>query len=76
MSNNEIRRALASAAQNVGTVPAGQRSAFAQIIQESIEPQHLSFDILSTFMPTRTLQPGDQLSRRVRKGVPVRTFVP
>jgi hypothetical protein len=75
MNKAEIMKALASAAKEVGATP-GVRSAFAQVITESIEPNHLSFDILSSFMPTRTLNPGDQLSRRVRKGVPVRTFVP
>jgi hypothetical protein len=76
MEKTEIMKALASVAKDVGKPNGAQRSAFAQVILESIEPNHLSFDILSSFMPTRSLNPGDQLARRVRKGIPVRTFVP
>jgi len=74
MEQDQLVQSLASAVSTIGTSP--NRSAFAQIITEVIEPNHLSLDILSTFMNTRTLNPGDQLSRKVRRGVPVRTFVP
>lgn len=72
--DEKMKRALAEAARDI--VNTNGRSAFAQVITEDIRPNHLSFELINTFMPTRQLQPGDSLVRRVRKGFRARTFVP
>lgn len=71
--DEQMKRALAEVASQVGTT--NGRSAFAEAIVESIEPQHLTFELINQFLPTRQLQPGDSLIRRVRKGFRVRTMV-
>lgn len=54
-----------------------QRSAFAQLIVETIEPNRITLDLFSSFLPVRSLGYGDQLVKRVRnRGLPVRTMVP
>jgi hypothetical protein len=69
-------KALAELARHAGDDPAG-RSAFAELIYEIINPNHVTLDVLNAFgLPTRTLNLGDQLVRRVRSGFPIRTFVP
>lgn len=68
--------ALAEVAKRAGDSPQG-RSAFAELIYEIINPNHVTLDVVSAFgLPTRSLNPGDQLVRRVRSGFPVRTMVP
>ena len=73
--DEQLRRAIAEAARAAGQDPAGH-SAFAELIIEAIEPNHLTFELINTFLPTRSLNPGDSLVRRVRNGFRVRTFVP
>lgn len=72
--------ALAEKAATITTqlAPNKRVSAFAEVIIESINPNRLSLELFNRlFMPTRELQPGDQLVRRVRdRGVPVRVMVP
>lgn len=74
MNENELKLAVAEAAKHAGS---GMNTAYAEIITEIVEPQHVSFDVFSQFMPVRTLKKGDQLSRRVRRGkYRARTMVP
>lgn len=71
---NQAVAEVVQTAQSAGRQP---RTAFAEMIVEVIEPNHLSLEIFSAFMPTRTLNVGDSLARRVRKGnYAVRTMVP
>lgn len=72
----DVRLAVAEAARTAGNSSTG-RSAYAEIITRVVEPNHLTLDLFSDFMPTRTMKPGDILARRVQRGrYPVRTFVP
>jgi hypothetical protein len=76
--DEKLKRALAevqAAARTAGSDPSGH-SAFAEVMVETIEPNHLTFELINTFMPTRQLNPGDSLVRRVRKGFRARTMVP
>lgn len=70
------RLAIAELAKGAGKNP-GQKSEFAEMIIESIEPNRLSLDFFNMFMPTRSLNIGDSLHKRVKnRGFPVYTFVP
>lgn len=73
----ELKQKIAEAAKTAALIQ-HDRSAFADLIMEIIEPNHLSLDILSAFgLDTRQLNPGDELGKRVRRGrYPVRTMVP
>lgn len=77
--NEEMKLALAEVARDLGkpgTADLG-KSAFSQIIVESIEPNRLTLDFFSSFFRTRQLGLGDQLVKRVyNRGFPVRTMVP
>jgi hypothetical protein len=76
MDRNEIK-ALAEVAATVGTPNATGKSAFAQLIVETIEPNRITPDLFSLFLPVRSLNVGDQLVKKVHnRGFPVRTFVP
>jgi hypothetical protein len=72
----ELQKAIAEAAATAG-LSTGGRSAFADLVMEIVEPNHLSLDLFSAFMPTRQLNPGDEIGKRVRRGrYPIRTMVP
>jgi hypothetical protein len=74
VSREELQKAYAEAARTIGT---GSKSAFAEMIVQLIQPNHLSLDIFNEFMPVTQLMPGDNVMRRVRKGkYKVRSMVP
>jgi hypothetical protein len=52
------------------------KEAFAEILVEFIEPNHLSEEVLSLLLDTRSLNAGDLLVKKVRKGIEVKTLVP
>jgi len=52
------------------------REAFAEMIVEYVNPNHISSDLVDQIMDSRALQPGDSLVKKVRKGITVRTLVP
>lgn len=55
----------------------GMRTAYADLIVETVQPNHLSLDLFSAFMPTVQKNVGDQIGRRVRRGrYPIRTMTP
>lgn len=74
--NPEQQRALASILREIHT-PAGAK-ALAALIYESITPNRLSLDVFSAFLPTRQLQPGDVLVKKLNTygGIKARTMVP
>lgn len=78
MDREQLQKSLAEYAKTAGVQVPGQRlSAFAELIVETINPNHISLEIFNAFMPTRQLNVGDQLVKRVRNtGFPVRTMVP
>jgi hypothetical protein len=54
----------------------GNREAVAQMLVEFIDPTHITTDFVSLLMNSRSLNPGDSLVKKVRKGIQVRTLVP
>lgn len=74
MSEIAMKRALAEACSTIGT---GRRSAVAELIMRTVEPDYLTLDVFSSFMPVLNLNPGDNIQYKIRKSkYPVRTFVP
>jgi len=71
MSDKEFKEALAEYMRDPD-----QRDAFAQILVEFLEPSHLTTEVLSLLLDTRSLEAGDLLVKKVRKGIEVRTLVP
>lgn len=53
-----------------------QRDALAQMLVEYIAPNHIVTDFIGLMLNTRTLNIGDVLVRKIRKGIRVLTFVP
>lgn len=53
-----------------------QRDALAELIIEYAQPMHLTTDWISMLLNARSLNPGDALVRKVRKGIKVHTHVP
>jgi len=78
MDRKEIQVALAEVLPTIKDAVGGKKTAFAQVITESIEPNRLTMDALQMFgMPVRQLNVGDRLEKKVRRiGFPVRTMVP
>jgi hypothetical protein len=74
LSPTELKKVYAERAETIGK---SARSAYAETILELVNPNHLSLDVFSAFMPVEQLNPGDNLQRRVRKGkYKVRSMVP
>ena len=72
MNEQQLQQACAEVVRSAGSIP-GRRSAFAQVITETIEPQRLTLDTLRYFFPVRALNRGDALVKRTRRvGWPVR----
>jgi hypothetical protein len=53
-----------------------KRDALAALLVEYVQPQHIATDFVSLLLNSRSLQPGDALVKKVRKGIQVRTLVP
>lgn len=54
----------------------GKREALAQLIVEYVDPAHLTVDFVSLLLNSRSLNVGEALVKKVRKGIKVRTLVP
>ena len=54
----------------------GDREAFAELITEFVQPNHIAVDFVSLLLNSRRLNPGDALVKKIRKGIEVRTLVP
>lgn len=67
----KVQEAVAAMMKN----PA-ERDALAALIVEYVQPNHLTTDFISGLLTTRSLNPGDALVKKVRKGIEVRTLVP
>lgn len=52
------------------------RDAFAEMLVEYVQPNHITTDFVSMLLNTRRLNPGDSLVKKLRKGIEVRTLVP
>jgi hypothetical protein len=76
MLEEKYVKALAEHARGAGNAP-NRRSSYAEVMMDVIQPNKLTLDLFSSFMPTMTIAPGDEIARRVRRGMyPVRTMVP
>jgi hypothetical protein len=65
----EVREAFASLYKT-------NKEALAELIVEYFDPNHITTDYISMLLNTRVLKPGDQLVKKVRKGIEVRTLYP
>lgn len=64
----KIEKSIASLAKT-------DRKALASLITEYVAPNHYVSNLVGLFLNTRTLNPGDILVKKVRKGIEVRTLV-
>ena len=53
-----------------------KREALAALLVEYVQPQHITTDFIALLLNSRSLQPGDSLVKKMRKGIQVRTLVP
>lgn len=76
MLDEKYVKAVAAAAKDAGAAP-NKKSAYAEVVLEVVQPNQLTLDLFSGFMPVRALNVGDEWGRRVKRGrYPVRTMVP
>ena len=68
--DEKLREAVAELLQG------GDRGALAEMITEYVEPTHITTDFVSLLLNSRSLNPGDSLVKKIRKGIRVRTLVP
>jgi hypothetical protein len=71
MNELQLNEAVASVMKNKA-----QREALAQMIVEYVQPNHITVDFVSMLLNSRSLQPGDSLIKKLRKGLQVHTLVP
>lgn len=71
MEKEQFKAAYAELAKDKGS-----RETLAELIVEYINPKHVTQDIVGMFLNTRTLNPGDALIKKVRRGIEVRQLVP
>lgn len=69
MDEKNFKQALAEVAKT-------DKRALSELIVEYIDPKHITQDIVGMFLNTRSLNPGDALIKKVRRGVEVRQLVP
>lgn len=70
MDENKFKEAIASMLKD------GKREALAQLIVEYVDVNHIPADMMNLLLPSRALNPGDALVKKVRKGIKVNTLVP
>lgn len=74
--NEKYKKALAETVKTAGTDRAG-KSAFAELMVQMVEPNHLTLDLFNAFIPTRQANLGDPIIRRLRRGkYSVQSMVP
>ena len=69
MDEQKFKEAVAQIAKT-------DKRALAELIVEYVDPKHITQDIVGMFLGTRTLNPGDALVKKVRRGIEVRQLVP
>lgn len=78
MDENKTK-ALAAVVRDIGKPLNGQtgKSAFSELIYETIQPNRLTLEVFNSFLPVRSLNVGDVLVKKLNTyGLPVRTMVP
>ncbi len=78
MDREQLKLAVAETSKTVARAGLdGARTAYADLVIETVQPNHLSLDLFSSFMPTVQMNPGDSMGRRVRRGrYPIRSMTP
>lgn len=72
MEDKELKESIASLMKDKT-----QREAFAEMLVEYVQPEHIATDFISLLLDTRNLKPGDLLVKKLRKNnARVRTLVP
>ena len=72
MTIEAVKKAIAAVARTEES-----RQALASVIIDWVKPNHLTQDLMSIFLDTRQLKPGDILVKKLRKPhIKVRQFVP
>lgn len=69
MDEKTLKDAVAS------LVKAKDYTAFAALMVEYIDANHMPADIMNLIIPSRSLNEGDVLVKKLRKGIKVRTLV-
>ena len=67
MNKDALLKSVAEVAKTAGTSQLG-KSAFAELLVQLVEPNHLSLDLFSTFMPARQADMNTVPIKRVRRG--------
>jgi hypothetical protein len=75
MENKEITQEFKDAYSAVAK-DKSQRDAFSELIVKWIQPNHLSSNLVSLFLNTRSIKSGDAMVYKVRRGMEVRKLVP
>jgi len=71
MDEIKLKEAIASLAREKGT-----KDALAQLFVEYIQPNHITTDFVGMLLNARSLNEGDTLVKKLRKGIEVKTLVP
>lgn len=71
MDVNKFQEAYASLAKDPT-----KRQALASLLVEYIQPNHLTAGLMGLFLNTRSLNEGDALVKKVRRGIQVRKLIP
>jgi hypothetical protein len=70
MENKELNEKVASLLKE------GDRQAVAEMIVEYVQPNHITVDFVGMLLNSRSLNPGDSLVKKLRKGIEVHTLMP
>lgn len=70
MDELKLKEAIAS------LLKSGDKEAIAEMLVEYVQPNHILTDFVGMLLNTRSLNPGDSLVKKLRKGIEVRTLVP
>lgn len=71
MDEKKLNEAIASLIKDKS-----KREALAEMIVEFVQPNHITTNFVGMLLNTRSLQAGDMLFKKLRKGIEVRTLVP
>ena len=66
MYREQLKKAVAETAKSVRST--NGHSAYAELITELVQPRHLTLDVLESFLPVSTVQNGNYVARKMRKG--------
>lgn len=71
MEDIKLKESIASLLKDTN-----KREALAALLVEYVQPQHITTDFIGLLLNSRSLNVGDSLVKKMRKGIQVRTLVP